>query len=53
LIIPATAPHLTAASITSTALGELRSMIPTTSPVPMPRAANTAAYLLAAALASR
>ena len=51
--MPATAPHLTAASIASTALGELRSMMPTTSPLPTPRAASTAAYLLAVALASR
>ena len=43
LIIPATAPHLTAASISSTDWGELRSMMPTTSPCPTPLAANTAA----------
>ncbi|CFE41331.1 Uncharacterised protein [Mycobacterium tuberculosis] len=51
--MPAIAPHLTVASIAKTVLGELRNMMPTTSPGPTPRAANTAAYRLAVALASR
>ena len=51
--IPATAPHLTAASITSTASGELRSMMPTTWPRRTPRSARTAAYRLAVSLACR
>ena len=51
--MPATAPHLTAASIISTALGELRIMMPTTSPRPTPLSANTAAKRFAVSLASR
>ncbi|SHV78773.1 Uncharacterised protein [Mycobacteroides abscessus subsp. abscessus] len=45
------APSLTVANINSTVSGELRSMMPTTSPRPTPCEARVAAYRLAVALA--